>query len=246
MLRLLGVLVLSAILAQDKPVKWDQVSANMAKLKAYNFAMKGGPDDVEGTFEKGSIYIKGKGVEVAGKGSISMARADGNWTTVSMLEQMKKGGDILKRISKLTNPVDILTQIVQSAKKMDGDGVKGFTGDFGQGILVKLVRTPWLETEDLKSASKLEGTFAFSCSEGKVVKAELQVKGDKVTQEKRHYYGVVKPGDPPPTPPGPTWQLGRDGYWYEGVEKPIAVNLVIEFKDFGTAQIPDDVKSKIK
>jgi hypothetical protein len=233
------------VLAQDKPVGWQQVQTNMAKLKSYNFTLKGGPDDVQGTFEKGSIYIKGKEVEVAGKGSITHASADGKWTTVSMLQQMGKGGESLKRISKLVPAVDIINTIAQSARKVDGDSIKGFTGDFGQGILAKMVRTPWLETNDLKSASKLDGSFAFSCAEGRVVKAELQIKGCKVEQERRHYQGVPKPGDPPPTPPGPTWRLGNDGYWYEGVEKPITVNYVIELKDFGTAQIPDDVRKPI-
>ncbi len=236
--------IIAFLMAQDKPHNWQQVQTNLQKVKSYNFTLRGGPDEVDGIFEKGSIYMKSKGVEVAGKGSISHARADGNWTTPSMLQQMKKGGETLPRLVRITNAVDIILAIAQSARKIDGDAVKGFTGDFGQGILVKLVRTPWLETEELKAASKLEGTFAFSCAEGKVVKAELQVKGFKVEQEKRHYQGKPDPANPP-TPPGPTWRLGNDGYWYEGVEKPIAVNLVVELKDFGTAQIPEEVRAKI-
>lgn len=240
----------SAVLAllvvmQDKPVGWPQVIDKMNKVKTYNFTMKGGPAEVEGTFEKGSVYYKSGTVEVAGKGDISHASDGGSWTTVSMLAHQKKGGDVLPRLSKMIPGVKMLEAIVQHAKKMDGDSHKGFTGEFAQGIIVKLVRLPWLETEDLKAASKLEGSFAFSCAEGRVVKAEVQFKGNKIEFEKRHYQGPLQPGQPPPTPPGPTWKLNNDGYWYEGIEKPVAVNIVIEFKDFGDAKIPDGARKPI-
>jgi hypothetical protein len=111
--------------------------------------------------------------------------------------------------------------------------------------LSQLVRTPWLESEDLLAAGGLQGRFAFSCSNGLVTKAEIQLSGTKVDWQKRHYQGVPKQGDPPPTPPAQNWKLGPDGYWYEGIEKSVSVTVIIEFKDYGDAKISDDVRGKI-
>jgi hypothetical protein len=230
---------------QDKPLPWSDVHQKMIKLSSYNFTFSGGPDAFSGTFEKGSQHYKAEQVQVAGKGSLSQACADGKWTTLSMLMQMRKGDKTLKRLSQMVPPHDILGQVVQMAQKIDGDSIKGFKGEFGQGNMAKLVRTPWMECEELHQGGRLSGSFAFSCDGVRVVSAEIQVKGVKVVQEKRHYQGVPKPGDPPPVPPGPTWQLGRDGYWYEGVESPVSITLKIELKDFGTAKIPEDVRTKI-
>lgn len=247
-LRLSGLAIavlVTAAYAQDKPPTWAQVMANMGKQKSYDFTMKGGPDGVDGTYEKGGVHYRAGGVEVAGKGGITHASTDGKWTSVSTLIQLGQGGETLKRISKLQPPHTIVPQVASFAKKVDGDGVQGFTGEFAQGNLSQLIRSPWLETEDLLACTGLTGRFAFSCSSGLIVKAEIQVQGNKVQWTKRHYVGVPAKDQPPPTPPGQNWKLGPDGYWYEGVEKNVSVTVTIEFKDYGTAKISDDVRGKI-
>ncbi len=129
---------------------------------------------------------------------------------------------------------------------MDVDiGAQGFSGPLAPGNLSQLVRQPWLESEDLLASGGLSGRFAFSCNNGLISKAEVQLTGTKVNWEKRHYVGVPKQGDPPPTPPAQNWKLGPDGYWYEGAEKSVAVTVVIEMKDYGSATISGDVRGKI-
>jgi hypothetical protein len=242
----LTALACAAVAAgQDKPINWTQVQSNMNRLKSYNFSIKGGPEDLEGTFEKSSLYLKSQGFQVAGKGALTHGRADGEWTTLSMLLHVKKNDEKLLRLSRMPAPREIVGQIAQLARKIEGDGVKGFTGDFTQAILTKMVRTPWLEVKELQGAGHLEGRFAFSCQGGIVIKADLQVKGNKIEYERRHYQGTPDPSQPPPVPPGPTWKLAPDGYWYEGVEKPVVVNFSIEIKDPNNATIAQEVRSKI-
>jgi hypothetical protein len=230
--------------AQDKPPTWAQVQGKMQKLTHYNFTLKG-PLDVDGTYEKGAVHYRSGGSEVAGKGGVTHANADGKWTSVSSLIQMGLGGDNLKRVAKLIPAHQIVAQIAQYAERVDGDGVQGFTGKLALANISQLVRAPWLETEDLLAAGGLGGRFAFSCADGVVFKAELQVTGTKVDWTKRHYQGQPQQGQPPPTPPGQNWKLGPDGYWYEGQEKNVAVSVTVELKNIGSARISEDVRGKI-
>lgn len=249
MLRMAGGFLVFAhlaglISAQDKPPTWGQVLSNMNKQKTYNFTLKG-PLDCSGTYEKGAVHYNGGGVEVAGKGGITHASADGKWTSVNTLIQMGQGGETLKKMARLIPAHQIVPQIAGFAKSITGDGFQGFSGELAPGNISQLIRAPYLETQDLLESGGLQGRFAFSCNEGLIVKAEVQITGTKINWERRHYQGVPKQGDPPPTPPAANWKLGPDGYWYEGNEKSVAVSLVLEFKDFGSAKIADDVRGKI-
>lgn len=238
-------LVLGAGLnAQDKPPTWAKVLSATSKLKSYSFKITGGADTISGEYEKGAVHYRAGGAEAAGKGGVSIARAGGAWTSISNLIQVGEGGETLKRLAKLQPPHTFPQLLANYLMKLDGDGYAGFTGQLRPDQINQLVQAPWIADEEIGGAGGVQGHVAISCRDGRVSKIEIQLSGTIVDWTRRHYHGKPDPSQPPPTPPGPNWKLGADGYWYEGRERSVSRNVKVEIDNHDSAALDEELRKK--
>jgi hypothetical protein len=239
-------LIVVLLLAQDgKGPSIAKVLAKTQKEKKYSFHITGGASAVTGEFDQGCAHYASGSEEVAGRGGVSSALHDGKWVDIQSLLAAKIGGDTLARLSQLQPPHVLVSRVVGLMTRLSGDGNSGFTGQIFQPQAGELAKEPWISHSDLRGASTLKSDVAISCdSEQRVSKIEIQFAGSKYELKKTgSYYGKPDPKNPP-RPPASNWQLGPDGYWYEGQEKSVSVKIVLEFSGWGAASLPEELKKK--
>jgi hypothetical protein len=159
--------------------------------------------------------------------------------------QAGEGGETLKRLCVLQPPHAFLSNVVGCAADLKGDGFAGFYGDLQEEYAATLVTQPWIDLDSLKSAGSLKGRINIDVSDAKISGITLTFDGIIYERIQRWYYGKPDPSKPPPTPPYPNWTLGADGYWYEPREKKVSGTVKIEFSNFDTAAIEQDLRKRL-
>jgi hypothetical protein len=190
------------------------------------------------------MHVNAGGVEAAGKGGLRYARWDTGWVSLSALIQSGEGGETAKRMTRLQPAATVIKFLTGYIGRPEGDGFSGFSAELRQGNLSSLARAPWVDDEEIKNCGSLRGRVQFDVSDGKFTTVTLNLSGSYVDMVRRHYYGQPDPNNPP-TPPAPNWQLGPDGYWYEGQERSANCEIKIELSGFDEARIDDEVCKRI-
>jgi hypothetical protein len=240
-----AVLVLLLLTQDAKGPSLSKVLSKTAKEKKYSFTITGGKSPVSGQVDNGGVHYISGSAEVAGKGAPTYANHEGKWVDVQSLLAAKLGGDDLARLARIPAPHSLVPRIAGTLARVSGDGISGFTGEITQIPHAKaLAREPWIGLDDIQTASSLRAAVTILASEERVSKVEIQFTGTRIEMVNTgSYYGKPDPANPP-TPPAANWQLGPDGYWYEGREKAINNTVMLEFSNYGSASMPEDLKKK--
>ncbi len=232
--------------AQDgKGPSLSKVFSKTGKEKKYSFKIAGGASAIIGEVDNGGVHYASGSAEVAGKGAPTHANHEGKWMDLQTLLAAKIGGDELARLGRMPPPHTVVPRVAGMLSRISGDAQSGFTGDIVQIPQAKaLAREPWIGLEEVQSASSLKASVAISVSDERVVKVEIQFSGTAIEMVNTgSYHGKPDPQNPP-VPPVANWQLGPDGYWYEGREKAINKTVVLEFSGYGSASMPDALRKK--
>lgn len=239
-------LAASVAVAQDgKGPSLSKVLSKTAKEKKYTFKIDGGASAISGTVDNGGVHYTSGSAEVAGKGAPTYANHEGKWVDLQSLLAAKVGGDELARLARIPPPHTLVPRVAGLLSRLSGDGLSGFSGEISQTPQAKvLAREPWIGLEEVQSASTLRASVSIFAADERVVKVEITFSGTRIEMVNTgSYHGRPDPNNPP-VPPAANWQLGPDGYWYEGREKAIHKTVTLEFSNFGSASMPEDLKKK--
>jgi hypothetical protein len=240
-----AVTVLTVSAQDGKGPSLAKVLAKTGKEKKFSFKITGGAEAISGEVDNGGVHYVGASAEVAGKGGVSHAMHDGKWVDVGGLIASKAPGyESVARLAQLSPPHTLVSRIASYVSGMQGDGNVGFTGELQTPQAKALAKESWIGNPDLTKASTLKASVAISAADERVVKVEIRFSGSMIEMTNTgSYYGKPDPENPP-TPPAANWQLGPDGYWYEGKEKAVNVTVTLEFSNYGSATLPEDLKKK--
>jgi hypothetical protein len=136
-------------------------------------------------------------------------------------------------MSKIQPAHAIVSGLTSYMGPVTGSASTGFSADLQPSSIRDLLKAPWFGHKDLDSATNLKGTVKFTVSGGLVSKVEIHVTGSEVQNQGNR--APNQPGRRMPPQPGRNTPRNRSGN----------VTITIEFADFGSAKLPEDVKAKI-
>lgn len=221
---------------ENKPLTYAQLLSSLTKVSSYQFSIQNSPDDISGTFEKGSFHYMGQNVQVGGKGSVTHSAVDGKWMPHGYYVSERMGGQTLLRLARIQPAHMIVARVAGSIQNLKGDAASGFTGDLARPFLTELVKEPWINRTDLPSSSTLRGTVKITVSNGMISKLELHVSGRVVEATNQGGQPMVGAGGRP---------IPGGGNQYNLTEKDVSLTYEITIGGTNTAKVADGVKKVI-